>query len=707
MLIGHSMFTKHSQNRNSQAENLFCALKKKFDSDVELVPEKSIDLRYEGTQTTITVEISKNTSYADAKRQFQQLHQHLYGYSQDRPLELVCIRARLTNTGHRLPEQLLPETFVSIENENRIEFFSVDAKCNAASFSWSGLKAGSEIQGPAIIADELTSIIVDKGWYAKVCNEGQIFLEKIKGGTPNPKTNDYSQSDPIELEIFYSSFQSIAEQMGQALRNTAISVNVKERLDYSCAVFSQEGDLIVNAPHIPVHLGAMSESVKATIQSNQDIQCGDVFITNDPYDGGSHLPDITVLTPFFLGESTPIFWLANRAHHAELGGIAPGSMPAGATILEQEGVLIQNFRILRKGHDRFDELRQLLTQSRYPSRNPDENMADIAAQIAANQMGCDQLGSLIDRHSPAKVMAYADHICTAAETKTRLALYEIADFENSFSDAMDDGTKICVAMKKSGDRLEIDFEGTDSVHRGNLNANRSIVSSAVMYVLRCLIREEIPLNSGVLRAVTIHLPEDCFLNPSPAAERKSCPAVVGGNVETSQRIVDVLLGCFGVAAASQGTMNNWLVGDPGFGYYETVGGGSGATEIGQGADAIHCHMSNTRLTDPEILETRYPMILREFAIRSGSGGAGLYRGGNGMIREVEFTSQLTLSILASRRTKRPFGLRGGQSGKSGQAILLQANGKEILESQCEREVSAGDRLRLLTPGGGGFGTSND
>ena len=465
-------------------------------------------------------------------------------------------------------------------------------------------------------------------------SNGSLLLERVDDLEPAADRDDWGsvdQPNPVQLEIFNSHFSSIAKQMGIALRKTSTSVNVKERLDFSCAVFTRQGDLVVNAPHIPVHLGAMSETVRSTIRLNPDVQPGDVFLTNDPYQGGSHLPDVTTVTPVFEPSSGElIFWVASRSHHAEIGGKAPGSMPADAHVLGEEGVLIQNFKLISGGQERFGELRQLLTAPPYPSRSPDDNLGDIAAQVAANRRGQNDLLQLVAQYSLGQVQQYMQFMQQAAESKVRSAVRE--RFERGtyrFRDSMDNGAAIQVEIQVDGEDLTIDFTGTDPVCDDNLNANRAIVSAAVMYVMRCLIDEEIPLNQGVLNPVTIRLPT-CFLNPDPADDPRQSPAVVGGNVETSQRVVDVLLGALGIAAASQGTMNNWLMGDDTFGYYETVCGGSGATPQADGVDAVHTHMTNTRLTDPEILEQRYPAILREFSIRRGSGGHGRPRGGAGI-----------------------------------------------------------------------------
>jgi 5-oxoprolinase (ATP-hydrolysing) len=562
-------------------------------------------------------------------------------------------------------------------------------------------------------------------------------------------------------------------------------VNVKERLDFSCAVFTAEGDLVVNAPHIPVHLGAMGETVKQIIADNPLIRPGDVFVTNDPYRGGSHLPDITVVTPVHdpasggrkplenagapsraasqgepsdqgadaVGSPRLLFFTASRAHHAEIGGIRPGSMPPFSKNLAEEGVLIRNFKLVDAGRSRLDELHALLAGGPYPSRAVRDNLADIAAQVAANNQGGRDLGRLVERYSLPVVQAYMRHIQDAAERKMRLALRRylqksldeqnrtsniqhrtsniergIGTSNNSmfdvgcsmfdvqpkpdgaarrleFIDHLDNGSPITVAITLEGDEATIDFTGTGPVVAGNLNANRAIVTAAVMYCLRVLIDEDIPLNQGVLAPVKIVVPEG-LLNPPARKRPEDCPAVVGGNVETSQRVVDVLLGALGVAAASQGTMNNTLFGDASFGYYETICGGAGATPQADGADAVHTHMTNTRLTDPEVIEKRYPVRVLEFAIRRGSGGSGRHRGGDGIVRRLEFLRDLEVSLLHSRRgAYPPYGLQGGSPGAIGRNTLRRADGtQETLGGQVQLAARAGDVLTIETPGGGGYGS---
>jgi 5-oxoprolinase (ATP-hydrolysing) len=508
------------------------------------------------------------------------------------------------------------------------------------------------------------------------------------------------------LEIFNNLFASIAEQMGVTLQRTAFSTNVKERLDFSCAVFDPRGDLVVNAPHIPVHLGAMSETVKRIIADNPDLSAGDVFVTNDPYRGGSHLPDVTVVTPVHHDETGELlFFTASRAHHAEIGGIVPGSMPPFSKNLGEEGVLIRNFKLVDSGRSREAELKTLLTSSPYPSRAVNDNLADVAAQVAANNSGVRQLNELVARYSLPVVQAYMLHIQRAATAKMRMALAALPDGRYERTDHLDDGSPISVAITIAGDRATVDFSGTGPVLATNLNANRAIVTAAVLYVFRCLISEDIPLNSGVLEPVEIRLPE-CLLNPPEHDDPALCAAVVGGNVETSQRVVDALIGALSMAAASQGTMNNLTFGDATFGYYETICGGSGATAHDDGASGVHTHMTNTRLTDVEVIERRYPVRVREFSLRRGSGGAGLQNGGDGVVRTLEFLKPLKVSMLSERRGPYPpFGLVGGEPSALGVNSIQRAksSSSEILGGKFAIDVQPGDVLTIETPGGGGFG----
>ncbi|HEY1068826.1 MAG TPA: hydantoinase B/oxoprolinase family protein, partial [Pirellulales bacterium] len=583
------------------------------------------------------------------------------------------------------------------------------------------LAANDSLSAPAIVCDHAGTTVVDPGWKLLVLPHGELFLEREispshvieKSTHDNTGENASSEieSDSVLLEIFNNQFAGVAEEMGAVLKATSSSVNVKERLDYSCAIFTPEGQLVVNAPHIPVHLGAMSLTVRALLEQFPQPAPGDVYITNDPFRGGSHLPDVTLVTPVFDDESHDLlFFTASRAHHAELGGIAPGSMPPFSKNLAEEGVLIRGFKLFDAGRPRWEELEATLRSGPYPSRNVKDNLADVRAQIAANRRGVEALSTMIQRSGRRVVHAYMRHIQTAAERKTRQALQQAPQGVRTFVDHLDDGSKIQVALTIKNGAITIDFTGTSPVLAGNLNANRAITSSATLYCLRLLIDEDIPLNEGVLAPATLVIPE-CLLNPTAGPTPEQSPAVVGGNVETSQRVVDVLLGALGLAAASQGTMNNLTFGDGSFGYYETICGGSGATATSAGADAVHTHMTNTRLTDPEVLEHRFPVRLVSFQIRRGSGGAGKHRGGDGVIRTLRFLKPLRVSLLTQRRGPyAPYGVNGGEPGALGRNLLRRAASPDALEDlggSASFEAEAGDELTIETPGAGGWGRPAD
>lgn len=661
---------------------------------------RSLDLRYEGLNAWLTVAELPEATFAEA---YQEQHERLYGYRHEgRAIEIVA--ARVEVSGHTSQHEPDAAAIVSrsVQPEHHVESWFDTGLRRTGVLARETLCPGDRVTGPLIVTEARSTTVIDPGWEAEVLAHGELLLVD-RGSVSRSEVS--TEADPILLEIFNNQFAGIAEQMGITLRNTSSSVNVKERLDFSCALFTSVGDLVVNAPHIPVHLGAMGETVRTILAENPTIAPGDVFVTNDPYRGGAHLPDVTVVTPVFdSSRSRVLFFTASRAHHAEIGGITPGSMPPFSKNLAEEGVLIANFKVVDRGTSRLDALRELLLSGPYPTRSVGDNLADVTAQIAANNQGALDLARLIERYTLRVVEAYMGHIQEAAARKMRLALRGLPDGRHTFTDHMDDGSPVTVAFTIHGDEAVIDFEGTGPVVRGNLNASRAIVTAAVMYVLRCLIAEDIPLNEGVLEPVEIRLPQ-CMLNPLREEDPARCAAVVGGNVETSQRVVDVLLGAIGVAAASQGTMNNLLFGDATFGYYETICGGAGATADADGADAVHTHMTNTRLTDPEVMEQRFPIRLLEFSIRRGSGGRGRHRGGDGTVRRIEFLKKLDLSILSQRRgTFPPFGLSGGEAGESGRQVLYRRNGEEeVLAASAHCEVQAGDVLRMETPGGGGFG----
>ena len=670
-------------------------------------PVKSLRLRYRGVESSMVIAEPED---GDFRRVYEEQHQQFFGYIQpERELEIVAVVVDVVGT---VPQPLMPvleRAQQELVAQQTRPVWHQGKQLTAPVYHRSDLQEGHHFSGPAIVCDTGSTIWIEPEFQAEIRSSGELLIthlhqekQDISGSHEEPEL----APDPVQLEIFNNQFASIAEQMGITLRKTSISTNVKERLDYSCALFDPSGGLVVNAPHIPVHLGAMGETVKCLLAENPHLAPGDVLVTNDPYAGGSHLPDLTVVTPVHDHETgTLLFLTASRAHHAEIGGMTPGSMPPFSKTLGEEGVLIRNFKIVDQGESRLAEFRELLTSGRYPSRNPDDNVADITAQIAANQMGANLLQSLVRQSGRERVLQYMQFIQQAAETKMRRAIAALPDGRYQRTDFLDDGSPIAVSIEVNGDSATIDFTGTGPVLATNLNANRAIVTAAVMYVFRCLIEESIPLNSGVLEPIEIILPE-CLLNPPIHPDRSQCAAMVGGNVETSQRVVDVLLGALEKAAASQGTMNNLTFGDGTFGYYETICGGAGATSMANGADAVHTHMTNTRLTDVEVFETRYPVRIQEFSIRSGSGGIGEHRGGDGIRRVFEFLKPLSVSLLTQRRGQfPPFGLQGGAPGAVGRNLLQQAGSESIeqLTGAAQIQVNPGDRLILETPGGGGYG----
>ncbi len=509
-----------------------------------------------------------------------------------------------------------------------------------------------------------------------------------------------TRPEEVELELFTHRFAAIAGEMGEMLRRTALSTNVRERLDFSCALLDAGGRLVVNAPHIPVHLGALGLCVR-TVCRVLELQPGDAAVTNHPGFGGSHLPDVTVITPAYV-DGVLLGYAASRAHHAEIGGTRPGSMPPDARRLVEEGVVIAPRHLVHRGEPRWPEMRQLLAGGPYPSRAVDENLADLDAALAAGQRGISALLGLAREHGTETVQHYMQALRRQAAERMSAALATLPACRQA-AERLDDGTPIRVRIEARKGGALIDFTGSGAVHPGNLNATPAIVTSAVLYVLRLVVDAPLPLNEGLLEPVELRIPEG-LLNPPFGDDPAAAPAVVGGNVETSQRLVDTLLKALGLAACSQGTMNNLLFGNQRFGYYETVCGGVGAGPGFAGASAVHSHMTNTRITDPEVLELRYPVCLERFAVRRGSGGAGRFPGGDGVVRELRFLGPASLSILSQHRVEAPYGVAGGEPGRRGRQRLERAGGATVELKGCDQaEVEPGDRLILETPGGGGWG----
>lgn len=671
----------------------------------------AIELRYLGTEATLPIPLEPFASIAS---RFADEHQRAYGYLREgRAVELVTLRVDAEIASRERLEPQIPNLLRPLGANTTSPLFIDGHWVDAASYHRAALAPGDQFHGPAIVAGEGSTLVVHPGWSGIVCSEGTVILSRAADGSRGPANDgatterDFQEQDAVRLEIVGKRLEGIATQMGEVLRRTAISVNVKERLDYSCAVFNRHGWLVAGAMHVPVHLGAMGHTVRHLAREFPEMFAGDCYVSNDPYRGGSHLPDVTVVTPVFVDSprGIPDFFVANRAHHAEIGGIAPGSMPPGAQCLEEEGVLIRNFPLVRNGVARWEALREILEGARYPSRNPGENLADLAAQVAAGQRGSHDLIALAKTSGKESLARWMDRLLEIAADAIGPLLKTLAGKTHRFTDVLLDDTRIAVTLAVEGEKLIIDFDGTSGVHRGGWNATPAIVSAAVLYVLRLLSSHTLPLSEGVLRRVDLRIPVG-LLDPPADEDPARCPAVVAGNVETSQRVVDTLLGALGIAAASQGTMNNLLLGDQTFGYYETICGGTGGTATAAGADAVHSHMTNTRITDAEILETRLPLRLSEFAIRRGSGGRGRHRGGDGVIRELELLRPLTISLLTSRRGPQgPFGLAGGEPGKWGLNLRLRSDGsKEVLPATITYQAAAGERLRIETPGGGGFGT---
>jgi 5-oxoprolinase (ATP-hydrolysing) len=562
---------------------------------------------------------------------------------------------------------------------------------------------GEVFEGPALIFDPTSTIVVEPGWRAERASDGTLILSRA---VPLDRARAIgTEVDPVRLEIFNNLFMAIAEEMGVALQSTATSVNIKERLDFSCAIFDIQGALIANAPHIPVHLGSMGESIRTIIDTRAEgrdgrgIRRGDAYVLNDPYRGGTHLPDITVIVPVFYGDDAePSAFVAARGHHADIGGIAPGSMPPDSRTIADEGVLIDNVLLVDEGHFREAEIRELLGSGQWPARNPDRNISDLKAQLAACTRGAEVLAATARDYGAEVVAAYMRHVLANAEESVRRLLGRLDDGEFDYEMDNKAHVRVRITVDKVARSATFDFTGTSDQLQDNFNAPFSIVRAASLYVVRTLIDDAIPMNDGCLRPIRLIVPEGSMLNPEFPA------AVVAGNVETSQVVTDALFAATGRLAPSQGTMNNFTFGNERHQYYETIAGGSGAGPDHDGTSAVQTHMTNSRLTDPEILETRLPVRLDQFAIRRGSGGQGAHKGGDGVIRAVTFLEPMRANILANRRRVPPRGINGGADAAAGRNWVERIDGSvEMLSATAYAEVQAGDRFVIETPGGGGFG----
>jgi len=669
-----------------------------------------VQLKYAGTDATLPIPFG---SLEGMRAEFARQHQQRYGFSPpERELiaatlvvELVCPMPAAGDTPLPCLRSGPPPVAATVP------LFAADRWHEVPVYQRADLQPGDRLAGPAIIVESTGTNIVEPGWFADVNLLGHLLLQKE---APRPsgekkieisfsseeKSSKTNAPDPVLLEIFNNLFRAIAEQMGTTLQNTSSSVNIKERLDFSCAIFDRDGQLVANAPHIPVHLGSMSESVASLIADRGDqFRPGQVWVSNNPYNGGTHLPDVTVMMPIFAESGAkPLFYVASRGHHADLGGLTPGSMPPQSQRLEDEGILLDNLLLVSDGQFRETELRSRLAAGPYPARNPDQNIADLQAQIAANEKGRQALQTLVQCYGLTTVKAYMQHLQDNAEACVRRAIAALRAGE--FAVELDDGSRIQVAIQIDAQRQQarLDFTGTSPQQAGNFNAPAAITKAVVLYVFRTLVSDDIPLNAGCLKPLDIILPPRSLLNPEPPA------AVVAGNVETSQAIADCLYGALGILAASQGTMNNLTFGNERYQYYETLGGGAGAGDGFPGADAVQTHMTNSRLTDPEVLELRFPVLVEQFSLRPGSGGAGHSPGGCGLVRRLRFREPMAAAILSSRRRVAPFGLAGGGPGATGRNWVQRRDGSvEELAGTASVAMQPGDVLVVETPGGGGYG----
>lgn len=663
-------------------------------------------LKYQNTDSTLEVPFTDAPTMAQA---FSLLHQKRFGFvMQDKALviESIVVEAiGLTESSASVAAGVLAQSG-AVNTGMQIQMFLDGEAQQVPLHVRKTLAKDAIVEGPALIAEDISTIVLQRGWRASALEDGTLLLEQHDDAAANAARVAgmiTPERHPVHLEIFNNVFMSIAQRMGVTLEKTSYSVNMKERLDFSCAIFDRAGGLIANAPHIPVHLGSMSDSVLSVInQHGATMRRGDVFMLNVPYNGGTHLPDITVVMPVYAPDGGELlFYVAARGHHGDVGGITPGSMPPNSTTIEEEGVLLDNVKIVDSGHFLEPAVRELFLAGPYPSRNVGQNIADLIAQIAACECGAAELLRAVERYGAAVVLAYMNHVQDNAEEAVRNAISTLSGGE--FAYEMDDGAvvRVKVSIDHAKRQARVDFTGTSEQRPTNFNAPRSVCKAAVLYVFRTLLDDGIPMNEGVLRPIDIVIPHGSMLNPVYPA------AVVAGNVEVSQSITDALYGALDIMAGSQGTMNNFTFGDETHQYYETIAGGSGAGLSHPGTSAVQTHMTNSRMTDPEVIEWRFPVVVEQHAIRVGSGGAGHQAGGDGAVRRIRFTSAMTANILANRRRVPPFGLAGGENGRVGRNWIERANGSiERFDATHTAEVYPGDVFVIETPGGGGYGRAS-
>jgi 5-oxoprolinase (ATP-hydrolysing) len=662
------------------------------------IERRILELRYVGQDAPLALEYAPGMS---VREEFENRYEDLFAHRPEgRIVELVS--ARVVARGIGIARREAPDVPRRSESESLAKrVWSRGAWVQVEAHERNTMQVGQVVEGPAMIVEDHALLFVESGWTADVHASGCIVATRLERSA---EAVDESAPAAVTLELFRHRFESIAREMGELLRRTSISTNIKERLDFSCALLDAEGRLVVNAPHIPVHLGALGLCVR-TLREAIEIGEGDVVLTNHPAFGGSHLPDLTVVAAAHDDEGERIGYVAVRAHHAEIGGRTPGSMPPDATTLAEEGVVLPPTTVVRSGEAEWTRVQELLTSGDYPTRALSDNLADLAAMVAAARAGVRRLQELSAGSGSGIVHDQMDALRALAWRHVEDALRGLREVQREAHEQLDDGSPIRVRVEVDRGQARIDFGGSAPVHPGNMNATDAIVRSAALYALRLLVREPLPLNEGLMEAVEIVL-DHGMLNPRFESDPASCPAIVGGNVETSQRVVDALLAAFGLVAASQGTMNNVTFGNERFGYYETIGGGTGAGEGFDGASGVHSHMTNTRLTDAEVLEHRYPVLVRRLQLRQGSGGEGRWRGGDGILRELEFLESVTLSVMTQRRAMGPPGMAGGEPGAPGTQRVIRGDGTtEVLSALDRTELNAGDRFVIETPGGGGFGRS--